>query len=901
MFERRNASSNEYPFEFSVIMAVYNVEQFLEQAVDSLITQTFGFERIQLIMVDDGSSDSTPNICDEYARNHPKNVIVIHKPNGGVASARNEGLKYATGRYLNFMDSDDYFTENAFELVYDFFRNNESEIDVVTIPLHFFDAQKGEHWQNGKFKRGTRVLDLYWDYQSTLMFVNASFFANHLKDEIIFDSHLVCGEDIKVILTVLIHKMKMGVVDGCRYMYRRRSAGEASLIQSSKKKKGWYFDYFTYLVDWAVAFYQQQLGYLPSFVQYELLCDIQWRYREIYDMTGILTDEEIVAYKVRVAHTLKYFDDRYILEQKMIWNEHKNYMRSRKYNCKPTLTKRANNVMIHYGNTKLCSVADQYSVLEFIELSTDAVIIEGYTKIFGVDIDEPIEVYLSNGDKLFSCEILKRDELNEYRFGDLIYRGIQFKGKIPLSSDIDKQEICLVIKYRDIYITKKEIRYGKFAPLTQGYANAYYWNDGWAIQCRGFKLLVYKCSKNEHLKLEIKFLKELWNKGTNATRKALIARTLYLILSKVKKKEIWLISDRALAAGDNGEALFKFLREYAGKNIKPYYVIHKGSPDFERMKQYGSVVPYLSWKHKMLHLLSDKIISSHADAPILNPFFKLSSIYRDLMQKQKFVFLQHGITTNDLSKWYSRYQINAAGYIASALPEYEYLLDEKYGYTSDNIWLTGFPRYDSLYHEEKKKIMIVPTWRAYLVSTDQMTGKRSMKAGFEKSSYFAIYSELLCSERLGKAAKQLGYEVHFISHPNMSDSLKMLSSTNGTIVHTEKMPYNQIFAEGSLLVTDYSSVAFDFCYLRKPVIYCHADEAEFFGGEHTLQRGYFDYAEDGFGEVEYSVEKTIDRIIEYMEHGCELKEGYRNKIDKFFAFNDNTNCQRVYEAILEAN
>ena len=79
---------------------------------------------------------------------------------------------------------------------------------------------------------------------------------------------------MKILLTVLIQKMKLGVVADCKYLYRRRSAGEASLIQSVKKKYGWYFDYFTYLIDWAVEFYREHLGYVPACVQYELLCDL---------------------------------------------------------------------------------------------------------------------------------------------------------------------------------------------------------------------------------------------------------------------------------------------------------------------------------------------------------------------------------------------------------------------------------------------------------------------------------------------------------------------------------------------------------------------------------------------------------------------------------------------------
>ena len=108
--------------------------------------------------------------------------------------------------------------------------------------------------------------------------------------------------------------------------------------------------------------------------------------------------------------------------------------------------------------------------------------------------------------------------------------------------------------------------------------------------------------------------------------------------------------------------------------------------------------------------------------------------------------------------------------------------------------------------------------------------------------------------------------------------------------------YRDIFSTSSLVLTDYSSVAFDFAYLRKPLIYAHFDKKEF-DVYHTHDKGYFDYESDGFGEVEYDLDSTVNRLIEYMENGCKLKEKYRERIDEFFAFNDRNNCKRIYEAI----
>lgn len=82
------------------------------------------------------------------------------------------------------------------------------------------------------------------------------------------------------------------------------------------------------------------------------------------------------------------------------------------------------------------------------------------------------------------------------------------------------------------------------------------------------------------------------------------------------------------------------------------------------------------------------------------------------------------------------------------------------------------------------------------------------------------------------------------------------------------------------------------------MIYCQFDREDFFRGGHVCVQGYFDYERDGFGEVTYDLESTVDKIIEYVENDCKLKDKYRERIDRFFAFNDQNNCQRVLEKIL---
>ena len=75
------------------------------------------------------------------------------------------------------------------------------------------------------------------------------------------------------------------------------------------------------------------------------------------------------------------------------------------------------------------------------------------------------------------------------------------------------------------------------------------------------------------------------------------------------------------------------------------------------------------------------------------------------------------------------------------------------------------------------------------------------------------------------------------------------------------------------------------------------DVEEFFSGKHNYDKGYFDYERDGFGEVEYTAEGLVNRIIEYMEHGCQLKNSYKKRIEETFLYNDKENCKRVYVEI----
>ena len=129
----------------SVIVPVYNVEKYLRRCVDSILHQTY--TDFELLLVDDGSPDSCPQICDDYAARDPR-VHVIHKPNGGLISARNEGIRAARGSYVCIVDGDDWALENMLQFIHDTVSQSPEPLDMVLFAAHNVYADRMEETLN---------------------------------------------------------------------------------------------------------------------------------------------------------------------------------------------------------------------------------------------------------------------------------------------------------------------------------------------------------------------------------------------------------------------------------------------------------------------------------------------------------------------------------------------------------------------------------------------------------------------------------------------------------------------------------------------------------------------------------------------------------------------------------
>lgn len=121
----------------SIIIPIYNVETYLKKCIESIIHQSYF--NLEIILVDDGSTDKSGEICEEYSKRDQR-IKVIHKANGGISSARNEGLKVASGEYICFVDSDDYVELDMYQSLYELIKENQADISMVS----FFEESQNK-------------------------------------------------------------------------------------------------------------------------------------------------------------------------------------------------------------------------------------------------------------------------------------------------------------------------------------------------------------------------------------------------------------------------------------------------------------------------------------------------------------------------------------------------------------------------------------------------------------------------------------------------------------------------------------------------------------------------------------------------------------------------------------
>ena len=874
-------------FCFSLVLPVHNAEDLLCNMINHLLDQTLSADKFQIIIVDAASTDKTGLLAGELAEKHPRNIRVVHCKEACLNNARNEGLALAEGEYTCFWDTAFTPGRNLLADVSNFLQDNAG-LDVVCVP-HSNDPEKFPgHWI---FQKGSRVVNLFTENRLPLEHIQLAFFKTETARKTRFDIRLTRSSFTKFLYETLSYGMETGLC--CTDAIACSSDFPAA--QQQENDPEYYLPRVEFLLLELLVKVTGQKGYTPDFLSNFVLRNLIF-YVKLARRPLFLSEEDCQRFWDIAAEVLQLINVRDIVAEKSISFSQKLWLLKQKYDSLETVNLCQNVGFAPRRQPSYYFCTDMVVGLDLFEIKDNKAIIE--CSLPAIDgVDEEFSLALCAGGTFYRGEYVGR---RKYYVGMKAIRcdRIDYKIELPLSGASVDAEFYLLHGNRKI--KAQHLATTRFFPIQQRYSKSYFVDNNWRMMLNELTLNFTRIGKLEQIKSELRFLKELWQKNLLGGRKAVLVRLAYRFLKWFKRKPIWLCSDRPEKADDNGEVFFEFLRK-EHPEINSYFELREDSPDYARLKKIGPVLEPCSMKHKLKLLLADWQISSHADSAAMNELCNTSA-YHDILHHINTIFLQHGIIKDDLSDWLQRKHHNFRGFVTSVTGEHDSIIHGDYHYSEREIWLTGLPRYDKLSDQAQRLITFMPTWRFYLrEKVDSRCDLQNLSSLFYSSRYYEFYHALFTDKRLIDAAGEYQYQLVLLPHPQMQKWIKEFSPAPEFTLYgfDRTKSYREIYAESSLVVTDYSSAVFDFAYLHKPVVYAHFDHKEFFGN-HLYQQGYFDYERDGFGEVEYDFDSTVNRIIDYMKNGCKLKEQYRNRIDQFFTFRDNNNCRRIFEKVIAA-
>lgn len=367
--------------------------------------------------------------------------------------------------------------------------------------------------------------------------------------------------------------------------------------------------------------------------------------------------------------------------------------------------------------------------------------------------------------------------------------------------------------------------------------------------------------------------------------------------NKFKNKRIWLVGGNAGEFYvDNGRAIYEYIR--TKKEITEFWILNDKNTIREQIP--GEVLIKGSIKSYLYFMNAEVVLFSHSISADIVPYLYVIPFLKKFHYKVLKVFLNHGTVGFKVRK---ALNINTEKIVEKMVQSYDLNICDseiEKNIKTKNWWkvpeksayITGYPRYDKLYDTklDKKKILFMPTWRPYLKENDNI----------KNTEYFKNIIGLLTNERLNKFLEIKDIKISIYIHQLMQkylnnfDEVKLGRNVEilpkGTDITRELLKSN-------ILITDYSSVAYDYLYMDKPIIFFQFDREEY----EEKVGSYIDLETDLFGEKSSDIENCINKIVEIVKndykYSVEMEEKIKKLRKKFITYTDKENCRRVYELI----
>lgn len=875
-------------FEFSIVLEVKSDNY--SRLLNSIFSQYYDLNKVEIIIID------YIGIEEELTKYKNKiNLEYYYAKDDSLGNNLNKALELIKGKRITFVDSDNYYSNKNV-----FYKVSSIDRPLVSISSFYYDAELNTKkiYLMNSYK--TKDVDLIKDPYSLSLDFNSYFISSDLLKDRKFNDKVYDDTKRFMLIDLLLNEKSFYYLKINNGLITTNPFETNTSKCSIQYNKWWYTESIKNYISYA-----EKLDNIPDFLKEIFLyaihektnCNTKDRNK------NVLKGKEVDEFFNSVFLLSKYIDDKLLLNIDKSENTLfsiprwlRFYIFKGKIDSIEKIYTKNHLFMIDYKikkEKKTLLIKD----IENEEISVQAINYRNNKLYFDCTTTIKDIVPL---DKIKLKVIYNGKEINYKRsyfyplikaFGKVVSEEYCFNisinikdnfGDLKIYAIIDDKELPLVFDYPNIHsrLSNSKWAYWHFKDFVL------YNKQNYIKICRPKLFSLFK----SELFFDLSKLKN------DSRRKLIILRLLYFITKPfLGKKNIWVTFDKTYKAGDNGEYMYQYLLN--NKDLDIYYVIRKEAPDYKRLIKQNRkrILTYRSLKMRIMCLHAKIILDTHANVKsycginVGIPYF--SGIFNG-----DAICIQHGLTIQEIAQYQNRLFDNIKLYCIISPLEKKNLDDKYYDYDDSQIVYTGIARYDGLIPNDKKNILITPTWRRNIVNSSIANMKKGHNDNFIDSDYYKIYNSLINNKKLINCAEKTGYKLTYLLHPAISGQIDDFDKNDfvDIIPATGDMSYEKILTESSLMVTDYSGVQFDFAYQRKPIVYYHPSKLP-----PHYKTGVFNYEEAGFGPVCKEENEIVEELCNYMKNNCKTEKKYIERANKFFYFNDYNNRERIYKACKE--
>ena len=870
-----------FKYQASVIVPVYNVEEYLALCLDSLVEQTIDKSKMEVLVINDGSPDNSLEICERYAEKYDF-IKVFSKKNEGLSATRNFGIRHAQGKYLFFLDSDDYFTADTVKSVTDYFDKVYDKVDMVAYNEYRF---KDEQILKGHFrfeqlqKQGVYDLSEYpYLTQTRVNVCVKNLGGENGENNVMFNTTPGFRlEDQEYCNRVLMPKMKMGYCPKGIYMYNK---GNESSIMSM------YFHAY-YLFETSMQYFENLFNTfeneVPQYFQAMFINDISWRLKADILFPYHYNEEDFAKATGRIVKLLDRIDNEVILNHPTVDIYQACYWISKKTNPNVTISHEDDGLHLLIDGEDVYSQEDFVVIGHKPRVKGDTFSLTGFLKSPVLNFVKSYEVYAVEGDR-------------EIKLDTFMSVHSHYHAKVVTN-------FFPAFKYSCDLTRNDKIR---FVAIIDGKR---YETHYWFMQYSGIGKFFRKMTRSEYIiknnRTYLSVKKASQKQRDNVMRCNTLRffnhpRLFKLRMDSVnyrKQHRIWLYYDFYTVEKDN--AFYQFANDLKHNDgIERYYVLtheYENLDDVFTKEQQKHLVKMGSPKHRLLYVCAERIFTAYYGLAPTNPFDTalMQYQYEDLLNFET-IYLQHGVLHASL-RLQNSHERSRAEYIVVSTPFEVDNLMKNYAYSRDELIETGMSRYDYIDRtkQPKGRILFAPSWRKYLVVEKKASNWDVDTTKLEKSDYYKNFYAFLNNKQLHKCLEENKIYLDIKLHPiianltNLFDiDCEYINMVSGDV---EVADYNAF-------VTDFSSYLFDFAYLERPMMYFVPDYDQFKSGMNHYRDLDLPF-EEGFGPMFTDSNKAADGLCKIIKSKFVPEDIYKERLENFFFKFDGNCAENLYQFV----